>query len=68
LLSAHFLTVEQLPDLGLPESPVATRRADASDSARRCPTRDGLRVDAEQRGHLARCEQTIASFHDPPLR
>ena len=46
---------------------VAARGADAADAAGRRPARHRLRVDAEQRGHLARGEQTISRVHNPLL-
>src|SRR6266540_1948721 len=66
-LSAHLVTVEQCPNFGLPESPMTPWRPDASDASRCGPSGDGLRVDAEQCGHFARRQQTIASVHDSPL-
>src|SRR3954454_23963221 len=60
---AHLLdnavALEQRAHLGLAEPAVATRSPDAADTPGGGPTRDRLGVDAEQRGHLARCQQTI---------
>src|SRR5437899_12866093 len=62
-----LFALEQVPNFRLPEPAVPTRCADAADAAGRSPTRHRLRVDAEQRGHLARRQQTITSVHNPLL-
>ena len=62
------LALEQCTHLGLAEPAVAAGRTDAADPTGGRPAGDGLRVDAEQRSHLARRPQTIASVHDPSLR
>src|SRR5690606_28076753 len=59
--------LEQGPDLRLPEPAVPARSPDATDSPSRRPSRHGLRVDAEQRRHLTRCQQTISRVHVPLL-
>src|SRR4051794_14730514 len=61
------VAVEQCTDLRLAEPAVSTRSADAADTSGGGPARDRLRVDAEQCGHLARCQQTICSVHNPLL-
>ena len=57
--------LEQCAYLRLAEAAMAARRADAADPSRGRPPRHGLRVDAEQRSHLARRQQTISSVHSP---
>ena len=62
-----FIALEQCSNLGLPESPVSPRGPNAADPARGRPTRHGLRIDAKQRGDLARRQQTISRLHGPLL-
>src|SRR5262245_14721456 len=61
------LAFEQGPDLGLAEATVAAWRPDAADATRRGPPGHGLGIDAEQRGHLARRQETISTVHGPLL-
>src|SRR5262249_32797918 len=62
-----FCALEQGAHLGLPEPAVSARGADAADAAGGGPAGHCLRVDPEQRGHLARGEETIPSVHSPSL-
>src|SRR5262249_7791146 len=62
------LALQQCPYLGLPEPAVPARGPDAADPAGRRPSGDGLRVDAEHRGHLAWRQQTISRVHETLLQ
>ena len=66
-LVEHALALEQCTHLRLAEPAVPARRPDAADPSGRSPSGDGLGVDAEQRSHLARRQQTISSVHSPLL-
>jgi hypothetical protein len=59
-----FFTFEKCPYLGLPEAAMPARGTDATNAAGGRPSRDRLGVDAEQRSHLARRQQTISSVHN----
>ena len=67
LVRQALSALEQGAYLGLPEPPVAAGCPDTADPACRRPSGHGLRVDAEQRGHLARRQQTISRVHVPLL-
>jgi hypothetical protein len=58
-----FFTFEECSYFGFPEPAVPARGTDATNTAGGRPTRDRLGVDAEKCGYLARCQQTISSFH-----
>ena len=59
--------LKQRPNLGLEEPSVSTRCPDAVDPAGGSPTRHSLRIDAKQRGHLTRREQSLPWVHSLPL-
>ena len=63
----HAIALEQRAHLGFTESAVAAGSSNAADAPGGGPTGHRFRVDAEQRGHLAWCEQTISSVHSPLL-
>ncbi len=63
----HAFALEQGAYLGFPEPAMAAWRPDAADPSGGRPSRHGLRVDPEQRSHLARRQQTISSVHSPLL-
>src|SRR5580692_11271595 len=63
------IAAQQGAHLGLSKPPVPAGRADAGDSSRRRPPRDGLRVHPEQGGYLPRGEQPlIVAVHVPSPR
>src|SRR5690606_36318785 len=61
------LAFQQRASLGLPKPSVPSGGADAADAPCRRPPGHRFRVDAEQRGDLARRKQTISSVHGPLL-
>src|SRR3954468_14436251 len=58
-LYSRRVAVEQGANLGLAVAAVAAQRANRGELAGLGPARHGLRVDAEQRRDLGRCEQSL---------